>query len=61
MKSNSLCWNPMEAFIFTVANEDYKCYSFDMRNLSNPVMVYMDHVSAGEFFLIFRKFCRISF
>ncbi|OQV21266.1 DDB1- and CUL4-associated factor 13 [Hypsibius exemplaris] len=46
MKSNSLCWNPMEAFIFTVANEDYKCYSFDMRNLSSPVMVYMDHVSA---------------
>lgn len=24
MRSNSLCWNPMEAFVFTVANEDYK-------------------------------------
>lgn len=24
MKPNRLCWNPMEAFNFTVANEDYK-------------------------------------
>lgn len=24
LKSNKLCWNPMEAFIFTCANEDYK-------------------------------------
>lgn len=24
LRSNSLCWNPMEAFVFTVANEDYK-------------------------------------
>ena len=24
MRSNSLCWNPMEAFVFTVANEDFK-------------------------------------
>ena len=24
MKSNSICWNPMEAFVFTVANDDYK-------------------------------------
>jgi len=24
MKSNALAWNPMEAFVFTVANEDYK-------------------------------------
>lgn len=24
MRANSLCWNPMEAFNFTVANEDYK-------------------------------------
>ncbi|GAU87510.1 hypothetical protein RvY_00342 [Ramazzottius varieornatus] len=46
MRSNALCWNPMEAFLFTVANEDYNCYSFDMRKLGTPVMVYMDHVSA---------------
>ena len=24
MKSNALCWNPMEAFVFTCANEDYQ-------------------------------------
>lgn len=24
MRSNAICWNPMEAFVFTVANEDYK-------------------------------------
>lgn len=24
MRPNRLCWNPMEAFIFTVANEDFK-------------------------------------
>jgi WD repeat and SOF domain-containing protein 1 len=24
MRCNRLCWNPMEAFIFTCANEDYK-------------------------------------
>ena len=24
LRANKLCWNPMEAFIFTVANEDYK-------------------------------------
>lgn len=24
LRSNKICWNPMEAFIFTAANEDYK-------------------------------------
>lgn len=24
MRSNSICWNPMRASVFTVANEDYK-------------------------------------
>lgn len=24
MRPNKLCWNPMEAFNFTVANEDYQ-------------------------------------
>ncbi|CAG0887728.1 unnamed protein product [Darwinula stevensoni] len=46
LKSNSIAWNPMEAFIFTVANEDYNLYTFDMRNLSRPLNVHMDHVSA---------------
>ncbi|EFX72618.1 hypothetical protein DAPPUDRAFT_308127 [Daphnia pulex] len=46
MRSNSICWNPMEAFIFTVANEDYNLYTFDMRNLNSPLNVHSDHVSA---------------
>lgn len=24
MRSNAICWNPMEPFVFTVANEDYQ-------------------------------------
>jgi len=46
LKSNALAWNPMEAFNFTVANEDYNLYTFDMRRLDMPVNVHMDHVSA---------------
>ncbi|XP_006109424.3 DDB1- and CUL4-associated factor 13-like [Myotis lucifugus] len=46
MRTNTICWNPMEAFIFTAANEDYNLYTFDMRALDTPVMVHMDHVSA---------------
>lgn len=46
LRSNTLCWNPMEAFHFTCANEDYNLYTFDMRRLDAPKLVHMDHVSA---------------
>uniref|UniRef100_T1JP66 DDB1- and CUL4-associated factor 13 n=1 Tax=Strigamia maritima TaxID=126957 RepID=T1JP66_STRMM len=46
LKSNKICWNPMEAFVFTVANEDYNLYSFDLRNLRRPINIHRDHVSA---------------
>eukprot|EP01147_Barroeca_monosierra_P001724 gene1723-4844_t len=46
MRSNRLCWNPQEAFNFTVANEDHNCYTFDMRKLTQALMVHKDHVSA---------------
>ncbi|CAH2231029.1 jg3471 [Pararge aegeria aegeria] len=46
LRSNALSWNPMEAFIFTVANEDYNLYSFDVRKLKQPINVHMDHTSA---------------
>ncbi|XP_060574152.1 DDB1- and CUL4-associated factor 13-like [Ruditapes philippinarum] len=46
LKSNALAWNPMEAFVFTVANEDYNLYSFDIRKLSMPLTIHKDHVSA---------------
>lgn len=46
MKSNKLAWNPMEAFNFTVANEDCNLYTFDTRKLQTPLKVHFDHVSA---------------
>lgn len=46
MKSNALSWNPMEAYNFTVANEDHNCYTFDMRHLGTALKVHTDHVAA---------------
>ncbi|KAL3902019.1 MAG: hypothetical protein SGCHY_000129 [Lobulomycetales sp.] len=46
MRSNAIAWNPMEAFNFTVANEDHNCYTFDMRNMARSINVLKDHVSA---------------
>ena len=45
-KSTKLCWNPMEAFNFTVANEDTNLYSYDMRKLDIATCVHKDFVSA---------------
>lgn len=46
MRSNQLCWNPMEAFKFTVANEDHDLHTYDMRNLSKPLRLHKDHTAA---------------
>ncbi|XP_025092571.1 DDB1- and CUL4-associated factor 13-like [Pomacea canaliculata] len=46
MRTNTLSWNPMEPMTFTAANEDYNLYTFDMRKLSMPLNIHMDHVSA---------------
>lgn len=46
MQSNGVRWNPMEAFHFTVANEDSNLYTFDMRRLDRPLNVHMDHTMA---------------
>lgn len=46
MRSNKLCWNPMQAFNFTIANEDCNLYTFDTRQLKNPIKIHYDHVSA---------------
>jgi WD repeat and SOF domain-containing protein 1 len=46
MNSNKIAWNPREPMNFVVANEDYNCYTFDMRNLSKALMIHKDHVSA---------------
>jgi WD repeat and SOF domain-containing protein 1 len=46
-KSNSLCWNPMQPFHFSIANEDSNCYTFDMRNLDKgPLMMHAGHTNA---------------
>jgi len=46
MRTNAISWNPMEAFVFLAANEDYNVYSFDVRSLKRPLNVHMDHISA---------------
>ncbi|CAG2103313.1 unnamed protein product, partial [Medioppia subpectinata] len=46
MRTNNIAWNPMEAFVFTAANEDSDLYTFDMRNLKAALQVHKDHVSA---------------
>ncbi|XP_065844042.1 DDB1- and CUL4-associated factor 13-like [Oscarella lobularis] len=46
MRTNSICWNPMEAFNFTAANEDTNLYTFDMRRLDRALNVHKDHVMA---------------
>ena len=46
MNSNSIAWNPMEAFYFAVANEDHQAYVFDMRYLDKAVNVLRGHVGA---------------
>lgn len=46
MSSNALSWNPMEAFYFTVANEDFNAYVFDMRYLEKAVNVFKGHSGA---------------
>lgn len=46
MRSNQICWNPMEAFKFTVANEDHDLHTYDMRNLTRPLCLHKDHTAA---------------
>jgi WD repeat and SOF domain-containing protein 1 len=46
LASNSISWNPMEAFNFAVANEDHNVYLFDMRKMDRALNVLKDHVGA---------------
>ena len=46
MRTNALCWNPMEPFNFASASEDQNAYLWDMRKLNRSLNVYKDHVSA---------------
>ncbi|KAK9505202.1 hypothetical protein O3M35_009305 [Rhynocoris fuscipes] len=46
MRSNQVAWNPMEAFTYTVANEDYNSYTFDTRKMASAICVHKGHISA---------------
>ncbi|XP_052868134.1 DDB1- and CUL4-associated factor 13 [Anopheles cruzii] len=46
LRCNQLAWNPMRAFNFTVANEDYNLYTFDTRSLNVPLTIHGGHVSS---------------
>ncbi|XP_058120922.1 DDB1- and CUL4-associated factor 13 [Anopheles ziemanni] len=46
LRSNQLAWNPMQAFFFTVANEDNNLYTYDTRNLEHPLKIHKGHVSS---------------
>ncbi|KAI9672916.1 MAG: rRNA-processing protein sof1 [Trizodia sp. TS-e1964] len=46
LASNSVSWNPMEAFNFAVGNEDHNIYIFDMRKMTRALNVLRDHVAA---------------
>lgn len=46
LKTNAMAWNPMEAMVFVTASDDYNLYSWDMRNLKLPTLVYSDHIEA---------------
>jgi WD repeat and SOF domain-containing protein 1 len=46
MQTNTVSWNPMEAFHFSTGNEDTKAYTFDMRNLDHALTIHEDHVGA---------------
>ncbi|KAL3993919.1 Sof1-like domain family protein [Acanthocheilonema viteae] len=46
LRPNAVSWNPMEAFTFTAANEDYNLYTFDIRKLTDPRRVYKGHTNA---------------
>jgi len=46
MRSNCIEWNPMEPMNFVVGNEDFNTYSFDMRKMKRPTMIYKGHVGA---------------
>lgn len=46
LRTNAICWNPMEPFNLAAGNEDHNTYVFDMRKLSRALNVLKDHVAA---------------
>ncbi|PWW73829.1 WD40 repeat-like protein [Tuber magnatum] len=46
LRTNAICWNPMEPFNLAAASEDHNAYIFDMRKLNRALNVLKDHVAA---------------
>lgn len=46
LRTNAICWNPMEPFNLAAGNEDHNTYVFDMRKLNRALNVLKDHVAA---------------
>lgn len=66
MRSNTLSWNPMEAYHFTVANDDHDLYTYDMRRLGNrgALVTHKGHVGpvmALDYSPTGREFCTGSY
>ncbi|CAI5442638.1 unnamed protein product [Caenorhabditis angaria] len=46
LRPNKISWNPIEAYSFTVASEDYSLYTFDMRFMEHPIQSHQGFTSA---------------
>lgn len=46
LRPNMVAWNPIEAYTFAVASDDYNLYTFDLRYLDQPKYVHMGHTAA---------------
>jgi len=43
LRINDLSWNPMESYIFSVASDDYSCYTFDIRMMDSLKRILLQH------------------
>ncbi|VDO29705.1 unnamed protein product [Haemonchus placei] len=46
LRPNMVAWNPIEAYTFAVASDDYNLYSFDLRYLDHPKLLHSGHTAA---------------
>ncbi|KAG7090912.1 hypothetical protein E1B28_009988 [Marasmius oreades] len=46
MRANSLSWSPTMPTSVLLASEDHNLYTFDIRHLAEPTMIYKGHVAA---------------
>ncbi|KAH0608994.1 uncharacterized protein H6S33_001222 [Morchella sextelata] len=46
LRTNAVCWNPMEPFNLATGSEDHNAYVWDMRKLGRALNILKDHVAA---------------